>query len=222
MSVIRAMTPILAGAAILATSALAFAQPGPPPPPQPMPRAASPGGGYGPPPPPMYAAANQFERRGLTMGISFGVGGMDIECIDCQGNPMSGAFAMHIGAMINPRLAIVLDVSGSYKQLDATGATMLGQYMAVVAGQYWVSPKLWIKGGIGASHLSWSYDDGWGAVDEPIADGAAIMGGIGYEILTGPRFAIDLQARMGVGTYEARGATETVQSGTLGAGFSWF
>ena len=221
MRAIVAMTQILVGALVLTTASLAFAQPGYPP--QPMPRAANPGYGYGPPPPPAYAAApDPFDRRGLTLGASMGVGTMDAECLDCQGNPLAGAFSMHIGAMVSPRLALVVDISGSFQQLDELATVTVGQYMAVLAGQYWVTPKLWIKGGIGASHVSLTYDDGFGPVDEPVADGGALMGAIGYEIVTGPRFAIDLQARMGVGTYEVASGSETLQSGIVGVGFSWF
>ena len=218
MRVIRAMTPFLVGAALIAASTLAFAQA---PPPQPMPRAANPGG-YGPPPPPMaYQPGSQvIERRGLTLGMSFGVGGMD--CPVCSGDPMAGMFSFNIGAMINPRTAILLEVGGSMKALDETGFTMLMQTQALIAAQYWVAPKVWIKGGLGFSHLSISYDDGFVAADDPIADGGAAMASVGYEILSGPRFAIDLQGRLNVGSYKNGNDTESIQSAIIGAGFSWF
>lgn len=212
---------------MLATSALAFAQPGGPPPPPPQPRGAYPGG-YGPPPPPQaYAPGGFFSRRGLTMGLSLGAGGMGsdtgaIECQDCQGDPLAGSFSFHIGAMLNPRLALVFEAWLTTKALDSVGFTRVDQSMAMIAGQYWVTPRAWLKGGIGFSHLSLSYDDGFAVADEPVADGGALMGAAGYEVMAAPNFSVDVQLRLGVGTYEGVGWSDQIQSGIIGVGINWF
>ena len=232
MRVIRAMTPFLVAAAMLASSAVALAQTVQPiaaPPPNSMPPPAYPSAGYGPPPPPpAYMVAPQYtERRGFTVGLSFGVGGMGtetgaIDCFDCEGDPLAGGVTAHIGYMISPRLSLLLEWSGSFKNLDAVGAEMFIQSQGLIGAQYWLTPKLWLKGGLGASYASVSYDDGWAQQDVGVAEGGALAAAIGYEILSGPRFAIDLQARLGVGLYESFNYRDQIESGHIGVGFSWF
>ena len=161
-------------------------------------------------------------RRGLILGFGLGIGDMSadsgpIDCIGCSYNPLAGAFDFHIGGMLNPRLALLFELWGALKTLDASGTESLVQTMAMVAAQYWLAPRLWIKGGLGAAHLSYSYDDGY---SDPIDDGLGAMGAVGYEILISPRFAIDLQLRLGTGSYE--GIAEQIHVGTAGVGFNWY
>lgn len=161
-------------------------------------------------------------RRGLTLGFGFGIGDMSadsgpIDCFDCSYNPLAGAFDFHIGGMINPRLALLFELWGAVKTLDANGSESLVQTMAMVAAQYWMGPRLWLKGGLGAAHLSYSYADGY---SDPIDDGVAVMGAVGYEILIGSQFALDLQLRLGSGAYE--GIAEQINAGTVGVGFNWY
>lgn len=228
MPALRAMIPIFAGTALLAASAVASAQPGVPP--QPAPRAAQPGyRAAPPPPPPVYRVQSRhhFERRGFTYGLALGAGGMNskagnVTCADCGGEPITGAFSFHLGGMLSPRFALLFEYSGTFKQLDAQNVNTLTQSFALIAAQYWVSSKVWIKGGLGFAHLSRSYDDGFIVEDSPISEGGAVMGAVGYEIMSGPRFAIDVQLRLGVGTYDGLGADNQIQSGTVGVGFSGF
>lgn len=213
-----------AAVAAMATSlfapSTAHAQPGAPPPPPP------PGGGggyYATPPPPIHAP--YWQRRGLTIGFGFGVGGMSaesgpIECAGCDYDPAAGGFDFHIGGMISPRLALVFEIWGTAQALESSGRTMLVQTMAMVGLQYWLTRQLWIKGGVGAANLSVSYDDGRGGDSEDIDTGGAIMGAIGYEIMSSRRFAIDLQLRVGSGTYS--GIDDQINAATFGVGFNWF
>ena len=200
-------------------TSVARAQPGQPPPPPPP---SGGGGGYYGPPPPQSAF---FHRRGLAIGFGFGVGGMEaesgpIECLNCDYEPAAFAYDFHVGGMINPRLAILFEIWGSGQQLDADGTMLLMQNLMMVAAQYWLTPQLWIKGGVGAAHLTVSYDDGYEADSESIDDGAGIMGAIGYEVVSGRKFAIDLQLRIGTGTYD--GINDQITAGAFSVGFNWF
>ncbi len=100
-------------------------------------------------------------------------------------------------------------------------ATSLVQASAMVAIQYWLTPQLWIKGGIGGANLGYSYDNGstQNSDSESIADGGAAMGAVGYELLSAPRFSIDAQLRMIVGSYDQG---QDVSGGSIGVGFNWF
>lgn len=213
-------THFVAFAAVLLAPAVAAAQPsygGPPPPP--------PGGYYSQP---TQVAGGFHDRAGrMAIGFSFGLGGMqigddDVTCPSCDYEPIGGEFDFHIGGMLSPRFALLFEVQGNGKTVEENlfGAKTLMQVTAMAAGQYWLTPQLWVKGGIGAASLSYSYDDGYESASEDIDEGLALMGGIGYEVLSARNFSIDLQGRMISGTYD--GIDQQVTSGSVGVGFNWF
>jgi len=207
----------------LLTVSQAHAQPGYPPPPPPP---AGGGQGYQPGPPVgAPGAPGFFQRRGLTIGFGVGVGGMTaesgpIECIGCDYEPIAGGFDFHIGGMLNPRLALLFEIWGTGQAVDAGGTTILLQTFGMVAIQYWVTPQLWLKGGLGGAQLSYSYDTEYESDSQEIDTGGAIMGAVGYEVMSGRRFAMDIQLRLGSGSYD--GINEQINAGTIGVGFNWF
>jgi hypothetical protein len=220
MRTLRTTTPaLLASAFLFSTVSLVMVQPA----------SAQPRRGYyaPAPPPPAVTEDGFFYRRGLTLGVGLGIGGMDsdtgaIDCYNCTYSPVAGAGDFHIGGMISPRLALLFELWITAKPLDEYGADTLSQTMAMVGVQYWLSPQLWIKGGLGFSYLSLSYDDGYYIVDEAVAEGGAIMGAVGYEVLSAPRFAIDIQLRLGAGTYQGLGFGDQIQALTVGGGINWY
>ena len=223
MRTLRLGTAVAAGGLVcFLVSSLAQAQPGEPPPPPPPSGAG--GGYYGPPP--AENPGGFFNRRGLAIGFGFGIGGMStdsgpIECYDCDYEPAAVGVDFHVGAMLNPRLALLFEIWGTGQAVEASGRTMLMQTMVMGAIQYWLTPQLWIKGGLGGASLTYSIDDpDYGSDSQEIDSGGAVMGAIGYEIMSGRKFAIDLQLRGGVGTYE--GINDRIKSGALSVGFNWF
>jgi hypothetical protein len=210
---------LVAFAAVLLAPAVAAAQPGyrpaPPPPP---------GGYYSQP---TTVAGGFHDRQGrMALGFSLGLGGMkvgenDVQCSNCNYDPIAGEFDFHIGGTLSPRFALLFEVQGTAKTVEENnyGATSLVQAAAMVAGQYWLTPQLWVKGGIGAASLSYSYDDGYASDSQDIDEGMALMGGIGYELLSARNFSIDLQGRLIQGTYDN---TPDVTSGSVGVGFNWY
>lgn len=208
----------------LAAPQLANAQdydPAPPPPP-PGPMA---GPDAAPPAPysaPVTLRRGFHHRRGLTLGLGFGAGGMEskdgpIECFDCS-DSVAGSASFHIGFMLTPRLAAQYELWGTGQALDAQASVSVVQVLSMAALQYWVTPKLWIKGGIGTAHLAQTYE----ANDqrEEIDNGVAGMAAIGIELISKPKFAMDLQLRGGTGTYE--GIKDQIHQGALTLGFSWY
>ncbi len=209
---------LVAFAAVLLAPAAAAAQPG-----------------YGPPPPPAgyysqptTVAGGFHDRTGrMALGFSLGLGSMqvgdsDVTCANCDYEPIAGEFDFHIGGMLSPRFALLFEVQGNAQtvQENAYGATSLVQATAMVAGQYWLTPQLWVKGGIGGASLSYSYDDGYDSQSENIDEGMALMGGVGYEVLSARTFSIDLQGRLVSGSYDS--FEQNVTAGTVGVGFNWF
>jgi hypothetical protein len=180
---------------------------------------------YGGPPPSVEPGG--FHRRAghLAWGFSIGVGGMHdsgtgiSSCDNCNFNPAAGEIDFHLGGMVNSRLAILFEGQANLQTIHSDGLngdTTLTQTAAMVALQYWLTPQLWIKGGLGFAHLS--VDDTY--VTSDLGSGGALMGAIGFEIFSGRRFALDLQGRIIEGSYS--GVDDQITSGTIGLGFNWF
>jgi len=127
-------------------------------------------------------------HRGITVGIGLGVG--TVTCDGCSDSSTEVAFDFHIGGFINPRLAIVYDVGGLVDSENGTTAVLATN---TIAAQYWVAPRIWVKGGLGASQIRVSNDFG---SDSEFGFGATVSGG--YEIIpaTHSSFALDVNARL--------------------------
>jgi hypothetical protein len=190
------------------------------------------GGGGPPPPPPGYHGGGGGEpgswgfvqRRGFTIGIGGSLGGMSsasddlTECFDCDYTPVMGAFDAHLGAMISPRLAIMGEVFVPAQVIDDEFADFLVQPMLFAALQYWVTPQLWLKGGLGVASLQISYSDG-GPNDE-LDTGGAVMGAVGFEVLQAPRFTVDINLRLTSTSYN--GIDDQIATGSVGIGANWY
>lgn len=201
-------------------SSPALAQPGAPPPPPPPG-----GGGYYAQPPAPIMDDGFFYREGFTIGFGLGFGGMSsdsnvTDCSNCDYEPAAVGLDFHLGGMVNHRLALMGEYWGTFQSVEQSGRTVLGQSMLLFAAQYWVTPQLWIKGGIGIAQLSESYDDGFEGDTLEIDDGGAMMGALGYEILSSDRFSLDLQGRLGSASYDGIG--DNITAGTISLGVNWY
>ena len=180
------------------------------------------GGGYGAPLPGGFH--NRMGR--LISGVSVGVGGMHdggsgITSCDasCDYSPLAGEIDGHLGGMISPRFGLMaeLQVNGQTVHSDViNGDTVLSQSALMIAGQFWLTPQLWIKGGIGFAHLD--AQDNYTQYD--FGGGGAIMGAVGFELLSARFFAVDLQGRIIEGSYH--GLDDQITSATVGVGLNWY
>ncbi len=176
---------------------------------------------------PYYQGQPGFHHRAnrLVFGVSVGLGGMGdngsaiTSCDNCNYNPIALELDAHLGGMIAPRVALMLElqVNGQTIHSDAqNGDTTVTQSAAMFAAQFWLLPQLWIKGGIGLADLN--VDDTF--VTQDLGSGIAVMGAIGFEIFSARNFAIDLQGRLIEGTYNS--GDDHITSGTVGVGFNWY
>lgn len=159
----------------------------------------------------------------LTVGFGVGLGGMSVngdsvDCGSCDFNPAAFEVDAHIGGVLTPRFALMLELQANGQVIDSDfyGDTTLTQGAAMIAGQVWLLPVLWLKGGIGFSNLQ--IDDGYFTDD--LGNGVAVMGAVGVELLSARRFALELQGRIIEGTYN--GGDDHVTSGTIGLGLNWY
>lgn len=162
-------------------------------------------------------------------GGSLGLGAMnddvgDIECGNCSA--LSVQVAGHVGGFISQRLALMGEVQANAQTLSADtggGSQTLVQSALMIAGQYWLTPQLWIKGGIGFANLrvDWSaYGDGIVDASSQPENGVAILGAAGYEVLSARNFSIDIQARLINGSYDS--INNNITAFSVGAGLNWF
>jgi hypothetical protein len=188
------------------------------------------GGGGGPGPgyssaPPSQLPGGFHDRRGrLAYGGSLGLGGMHdsgsnvTSCGNCSYNPLAIELDGHIGGFLTPRFALMAEgqINAQTVASDFYDDTILSMNTLMIAGQYWVTPQFWIKGGIGVSQL---YADNAYSVWD-FGTGGALMGGAGFELLSARNFAIDLQGRIIQGTFNS--LNDHITSGTVGIGVNWY
>lgn len=166
----------------------------------------------------------------VIFGGNVGLGGMednggDIECVNCSS--LAGQIAFHLGGFVGPRLALMGEAQGNFQTLSSdqfTGETaVLSHGALMLAAQYWLTPQLWIKGGVGFSTLQVDYSYyGDGIIDESTVpeNGFALMGAVGFELLSARRFSVDLQGRLLNGSYD--GGSYHLTAGSIGIGLNWF
>jgi hypothetical protein len=163
---------------------------------------------YPPPPPPRRYG---MYREGLVIGGAIGGGGIEGNCAIGY---CGGAFAgeLHIGGMLNPRMAMLLDIWGNFRQVDGTNIDF-SQTFWTGALRFWPTDMLWLQGGLGISHVQVSDSVG------PYSDDTALglMLGAGVEVLQVGNMALDLQFRAGFGFYNP-----SLDNYAFLVGLSWY
>jgi hypothetical protein len=171
-------------------------------------------GGYPPPPPP--PPAQGVYREGLMLGGGLGLGNISADNCGLCGSGL--AWELHIGAMLNPRLAVMADIWGiAHPYTDAGGNSgTMSNSMFTGAVQYWLVPQLWIKGGVGGGHIDLSDANGtlYGTSDNALA----VLAAGGFEIVQSGNLALDLQLRIGYVNYTGGGASNAA----LLVGLNWY
>ncbi|MBS1124705.1 MAG: hypothetical protein H6Q90_6933 [Deltaproteobacteria bacterium] len=162
----------------------------------------------------------------LIYGASLGLGGMNengekVDCGSCNYSPIAGMGSLHVGGFVGPRLALMGEVQGNIQTIGTDGydSEALVQSTLMFAAQYWISPQLWIKGGIGVANLRVDHTY-YGTVEEVPENGLALLGAIGYEVLSAQRFSVDLQGRLINGSYDRAGVN--ISAASVGIGINWF
>jgi hypothetical protein len=165
------------------------------------------------------------DRTGrLAWGGSLGLGGMHDDgsgitnCDNCSNAP---AFEgdLHIGGMLGPRFALLFELQANGRTVHSNaldGDTLLTQTAEMLAGQFWITPQLWVKGGLGVTQLQ--ADNNYVTYD--YGTGAAIMGAVGFELMSARFFALDLQGRLIEGEYNS--GNDNVTAASVGLGFNWY
>jgi len=182
------------------------------------------GPGYSTPPPAQLPGGFHNRQGRLAYGGSLGIGGMHdsgsnvTECGSCDFNPLAVELDGHIGGFLTPRFALMAEgqINAQTVASDFYDDTVLSMNSLMIAGQYWLTPQFWVKGGIGVSQL---YADNAYEVWD-FGTGGVIMGAAGFEVFSARNLAIDLQGRIIQGTFNS--LNDHVTSGSVGVGVNWY
>lgn len=174
---------------------------------------------YGALPPPLPPQ----ERSGFNIGVSLGLGVMESDAgeLACNGcEPVAFSFDVHAGKMLSSRFALLGEFGFQGQSLDSSGTSSITQSIFSVAAQYWLHPRLWLKGGLGLSSLSLNYESGFGPESESLGSGVAMHLAAGAELMHTPTFALDVQLKTGAAGYESR--DETISNTSINLGVNWY
>jgi hypothetical protein len=173
-------------------------------------------GGY----PPAYVTARS---DGMMFGVA--VGGGDLSCTSesdvCDGVTEAGSISGHVGMMFGPRLAAVFDLwVMAHTEDDFT----ISHTIATVGAQYWLMPRLWVRAGVGGAHAGYHYDGPFVEVGDRTKTVLGVTVAAGVDVISRPRFTLDVQLRGGTGFYGDDDDDDDVQAHNAGVqvGFTWF
>lgn len=176
------------------------------------------GPGTPPPPPP---------RIGWEVGL--GLYGGEINCENengdfCDGVTEAGGFDLHAAYFFRPNLGIYVDVWPMFHSEDNWTFT----HNIVSVGAKWrPAPILTLTGGIGSAQARLRYE-AFGLQGETETDVVgAVMFAAAIDVVRGRSFAIDLEARAGIGFYDdddnGNGEADVVGRNLgVGAAITWF
>jgi hypothetical protein len=152
-------------------------------------------------------------RLGLMFGAALGPGYMAVSCDGCDEDSLGGIGGeAHIGWMLTPRLALLGDFWGTW---HFTGEFTMEHIINTFAVQFWLGRIFWIKGGLGLGVVRFHYDD-FLTVESEL--GFSVLGAGGVELISAPRFALDVQARLGATGFDGG----SVGSFGLFLGLNWY
>lgn len=187
---------------------------------------------YSQPPPGSQFPGGFHNRTGrLLFGFSLGAGTMSsrggaLDCSTCDYGTLAGEVSGHIGGFLGPRFALMGEAQANVQTLGSSVSpetTTQTQGTLMLAAQFWVTPQLWIKGGLGFATLQVDksyFGDGIIDASAIPENGTAVMGAIGYEVLSARFFSIDLQGRLINGAY--KGLDDNITAASIGLGINWF
>lgn len=162
------------------------------------------------------------QRSGLTFGVGLGIGSLVADCDECRDTMEAGGLNAHVGYMLSPRLAVVIDVWGmAHRESFLT----VFQNINTLGVRYWVNPQLWVQGGLGNANAGYEWDGIFVNVEDRTEKAGGVMFGVGYELHVKKGFAIDINFRYGTGFYDEVVGDDYViegHSAQLGVGFNWF
>lgn len=125
------------------------------------------------------------------IGAGFGIGTFDALCNNCA-SKNGFAIEAYGGWQFHRRVAVLADATWTIDLLPVDGDNrgIVGDLALSVAAQVWITPQLYLRGGVGAGGLAAIAEVGSG-----IALGPGVILGVGGELGHRPDHGIDLSLR---------------------------
>ncbi len=182
---------------------------------------SSPAAGEWTPPP----RSTPKKRAGVFLGFgaAFGVAESNLsDCTTCKEQPViaTGGLDFHLGLRFHPRVAALAEFSSTMGGGTPDGLLLEGQHSAMLVGQVWVLPKLWIKAGYGVSAYGRSKPESREIDQKDHGTGRSIMAAIGYEAVFDGSFVMSPFVKAQMGFYD-RPNEENLGIAMLGIDFTW-
>jgi hypothetical protein len=159
-------------------------------------RYAPPSYSYYPPAPP----PRQITDRPFTLGGGIGFGGLMFN--DPQTDRRTAdhgmAYTFRLGFGLRPGLILMWDLEGALVNKDGTAKAQTANFAAL---QVFASQRLFLKAGFGFAQVVQN--------DRPSVWGGAAMAGIGYELIQGWNWSLDIESTITGARYSNNGREET-------------
>jgi hypothetical protein len=160
--------------------------------------------------------------------LGFGLHGGEINCRNengdfCDGVTEAGGIDLHVNYFLRPKLGLTLDIWPMYhREEDWT----FNHTVVTLGAKYRPVPIVTLTAGVGSAQARWSYR-GIVNLDAETDTVPSLMFGAGHELLRTPSFALDVQARVGIGFYaeddnDNGEADIEGRNVAVGAGLTWF
>jgi hypothetical protein len=154
----------------------------------------------------LAADAHAVERKGFLIGFSLGGGAYS--CEDCSDTLSGPGSEIHLGGMLSPKVALMFDGGGI---AGDDGGDSIYFTTSTAAAQFFVSDRVWLKGGLGLAQLSC---DGCGDSET----GVGVLLAAGLELVQKKKFVLDLQARATGGSFDGG----NISGFAFHLGFNWY
>lgn len=160
-------------------------------------------------------------RDGVILHIGIGAGRIgcatdDGDDCDGDGTIKAAGIVGEAGFMLSPSLALVGVVSGAANRDDDVE---LSQWVAAGAVRGWPTRRLWLEGGAGVARTKVEVMGDFLDIEAESETVPALVGGIGAEVISADKFALDVALRGATGLYED---DVNVYQVTLGVGATFF
>jgi hypothetical protein len=154
--------------------------------------------------------------------VGFGIGGGQMSCESVEGIceatlDEAGGVDVHVGKLLSPRFSLEGEIWAMFHSEDRV---TVSHTITTFGARYWLAPRLWVKGGIGGAVARASYKGPLVRVSDETDTVPGIQVGVGYELMVGDSFALDLQGKAGTGFYDDDQVR--AHNASLTVGFNWY
>jgi len=163
-----------------------------------------------------------IKKEGFAIGLGIGAGLLAMESNDIHSTHFSFSIPnIKLGYFINEKSALWLYLPGSTFSENDNDRGFEG---IVLAGQYWIGEKWWIKAGAGMTFDAPAFYEVENINNADFSIGfPALTSGIGYDLFRKGKFSLDIQYRVFYGRSKLdNNITRQGISNMIILGFNWY